>query len=127
MDQHDFEIEIEIEKLRLRADRFNARMELIRLMFILGAGLYALHMIMAGLGTAMGHSAAVISATSTLVKSLWGIIPSIAWFFERQGKKRAIKEKARFQQLVEKGDAYRSTSGLTGTGATPRQDRGSHP
>ncbi len=124
MDPHDFEIEI--RKLRLRADRFNAWMDLAGLIVILGAALYALHMILVGLGTAMGHSAAVISATSTLVKSLWGIIPSIAWLWERQGKKRAIKEKARFQQLVEGGDAYRSTSGLTETGATPRQDRGSH-
>lgn len=125
MDQHDFEIEI--EKLRLRADRFNGWMELARLMVVVSAALYALYMIMAGLSTAMGHSAAVISATSTLVKSLWGIIPTVAWLWERQGKKRAIKEKARFQQLVEKGDAYRSTSGLTETGATPRHDRGSHP
>jgi hypothetical protein len=39
---------------------------------------------------------------------------------ERKGKQRAISEKAEFQQLAEKTDEFRSTSGLTKIGTTPK-------
>ena len=39
---------------------------------------------------------------------------------ERRGKKRAIKEKGKYQRLVESKDSYRSSSGLTDTGETPK-------
>ncbi|HEY3321877.1 MAG TPA: hypothetical protein VGP72_15520 [Planctomycetota bacterium] len=42
-----------------------------------------------------------------------------AWYYERWGKKRAIKKKGEFQALAEGKDTYRSSSGLTKTGDTP--------
>jgi len=44
----------------------------------------------------------------------------IGWSIERRGKKRAIKEKGKYQNLAESKDSYRSSSGLTNTGETPK-------
>ena len=43
-----------------------------------------------------------------------------AWYLERKGKKRAIEEKGKYQAKAEETDKYRSSSGLTITGETPR-------
>jgi hypothetical protein len=51
---------------------------------------------------------------------LFGGGTSIAWSFERKGKKRAIKEKGKYQKMIESKDIYRSSSGLTNTGETPK-------
>lgn len=44
-----------------------------------------------------------------------------AWYIERKGKKRAIKEKGKYQKIIEKDDEYRSSSGLTRDGQTPKR------
>jgi len=46
----------------------------------------------------------------------------IGWYAERKGKKRAIRKKGEFQKMIEKDDKYRSSSGLTEFGDTPRGD-----
>lgn len=48
----------------------------------------------------------------------------IGWGMERKGKKRAISDKAYYQRIAEKDDAYRSTSGLTPEGDTPVGEEG---
>lgn len=51
---------------------------------------------------------------------LCGLV-GVAWKLERNGKKRAIKEKSKYQSLLEQKDLYRSSSGLTKTGETPKE------
>ncbi len=45
----------------------------------------------------------------------------ITWRIERNGKKRAIKEKQKYQKLAESSDLYRSSSCLTEQGDTPKE------
>jgi hypothetical protein len=47
---------------------------------------------------------------------------TLAWKRERNQKKRAIREKSRYQKLVEGADPNRSSSGLTDTGETPPEE-----
>lgn len=47
---------------------------------------------------------------------------SLLYFKERTGKKRAIKEKARLQKLLEHNEPNRTSSNLTETGDTPKGD-----
>lgn len=47
-------------------------------------------------------------------------LTSCGWYLERRGKKRAIIEKGKYQKIAEQNDDFRSTSGLTETGETPR-------
>ena len=49
------------------------------------------------------------------------IILFIAWRIERNGKKRAIFEKQKFQKIAESSDTYRSSSCLTEKGDTPKR------
>lgn len=48
------------------------------------------------------------------------LVFGIAWHLERKGKKRAIEEKQKYQKIVESSDKYRSSSGLTKKGDTPK-------
>ena len=52
--------------------------------------------------------------------SVWATIASGAWWLERKGKKRAIAEKGKYQEIAERDDEYRSSSGLSKTGDTPK-------
>lgn len=47
----------------------------------------------------------------------------VAWKFERSGKKRAIEEKQKYQKIAESSDVYRSSSGLTIQGDTPKEGK----
>lgn len=74
------------------------------------------------------HSAGQIGALAKLTDSLklhyvvpWlcVVFTGTAWKYERTGKKRAIREKSKYQKIVEADDPQRTSSGLTDTGDTP--------
>lgn len=69
----------------------------------------------------IGALAKVIEALklSEIIPWCVSCICGSCWFFERKGKKRAIREKSRLQKLVEADDPDRTTCGLTETGDTP--------
>lgn len=45
---------------------------------------------------------------------------TVGWIKERKAKQRAISKKAEFQGIAEQNDSYRSSSGLTTIGTTPK-------
>lgn len=86
------------------------------------------YIVMAGLKEIALSSPEGISALAKVVEAFkFGTVSaymlagglSIAWVAERNGKKRAIQEKSRYQRLLESTDPHRSSSGLTDTGDTP--------
>jgi hypothetical protein len=56
----------------------------------------------------------------TIVGYIVGTAGLTAWYAERQGKKRAIRENGNLRHRLEKDDAYNSRSGLDPSGDTPR-------
>lgn len=53
--------------------------------------------------------------------SMMMIVAGIAWWREHLRCNRLVKEKARWQKIAESQDSYRTSSGLTETGDTPRR------
>jgi len=47
------------------------------------------------------------------------LLTTLIVFKERKGKRRAIREKKKYQAIAEEQDAYRSSSNLTDIGTTP--------
>lgn len=130
MDNND----LEFHKAQFSADKFRSIIDLIKHVASVVGVIAALWVIFQGLGHILGGRgpngiaafAKVISALhlGSVLGFLWGGGATLAWKLERNGKKRAIKEKSRYQQMVEREDDYRSSSGLTRTGETPRNQEG---
>ena len=59
-----------------------------------------------------------ISNLGSVLGYIWGSGVTVLYFFERKGKKRAIKEKNKYQNLYEGKE--RTSSGLDEYGNTPR-------
>lgn len=138
------EIELEIRKIELEEkkvlagqSRFVAKMELGSRVFTVVGGVFAVWLVTKGLAELVQQPAKNLSATARVIESISGVLDAIArtgrvfcflaifllavaWFWERQGKKRAIREKARYQQMAESGEQGRTSSGLTETGDTPK-------
>lgn len=51
----------------------------------------------------------------------WGGVMTALYTLERRGKKRITKEKSEIQAELERHDSYRSSSGLTSSGDTPKR------
>lgn len=49
-------------------------------------------------------------------------VATVAWYTERSGKKRAIREKGKYQGRAEGNLPGRTSSGLTDTGETPQPE-----
>ncbi len=127
--------DVEIERIRASISKFESSMATAR--YIAGriATLWAVWLVFDGINKIItGRDAATIDAISKLIGALrlgsvLGYVAAIlcgaGWYFERQGKKRAIREKSRYQSVVERDDPYRTSSGLTETGDTPAvKDKG---
>lgn len=59
---------------------------------------------------------------SDIISWIISAVCMVGYFCERNGKKRAIKKISRLQKEVEKDDPNRTSSGLTITGDTPKDD-----
>lgn len=120
---------IQIERIKSGTEKFRLIVGLLsHISTILGV-VVAIWVIMKGLEPFLYSDPDTINAMAVVldkinVSNISGYIvatfTSCAWYMERLGKKRAIKEKGKYQKIAEQNDEFRSTSGLTETGETPR-------
>ncbi len=122
--------EIEIEKIKSSTEKFNAIIGVIKHFLSICGVILSFKIMFAGLQPFLSSNPEVIKSIAVVIEKInFSNITSYliacgtttAWFVERKGKKRAIEEKGKYQAIAEKNDAYRSTSGLTETGDTPRR------
>ena len=106
-------------EIQASAVRFAEIMGIIRLVVVGGIILGCVYLIFEGLQPILTREPDAIQAFASVVRalSLSQIVLALvslgttsAWLLERRGKKRALKEKAKFQRQIEQGDTYRSSS-----------------
>jgi len=117
--------DLEVKKISIRFNFFGKVAKYI-------AWVMSVFIVMKGLEPILVPGAAdEISAFSKVVSALplgsalgyiLFIIMVLFYRKERAGKERAVKEKARLQNLLEKDEPNRSSSKLTETGNTPKGD-----
>jgi hypothetical protein len=124
--------ELEYRKALISAERLGTIFGTLRhALSVLGA-LVALWLIFDGLEKVIGDKspdgisafAKVVEALNigSIIGYLWGAGASVAWYRERKGKQRIIREKSSLQKTLEKDDPYRPSSGLTDVGGTPNEE-----
>lgn len=124
--------ELEYRKAVFAAERFNTIFRTVRHVLTLLAFLAAIWLIFDGLEKVIGDQspdgisafAKVIDALKigSILGYLWGAGASFGWYRERRGKQRIIREKSSLQKSAEQNDPYRTSSGLTDVGGTPREE-----
>lgn len=128
LDKYEFELAKDDRKI----ERFRIWVGLIKWTLSAGAILFALHIIFQGIKPFIGQNPKLVTALAGLIEKLnfgnmtgylLGAGAGAAWYWERCGKRRAIREKGRLQKIVEQNDPYRPSSGLTSTGGTPKEDQ----
>lgn len=124
--------ELEYARITNQASNFREVLQLIK--YGIGCITFAasLWLIFEGLSKVIGDQtpdgitalAKVIEALKigSILGYVFGAGALIAWRRERTGKKRAIREKSRYQKLAERTDVNRTSSGLNETGDTPDED-----
>lgn len=122
--------EFELQKSYITSHYFGQTIGFLKHIATLGTVIFCFDKIIDGIQPLMNQSPAAITAFSRLIEAfnfsnitgyIVGTVAVGGWAYERKGKHRAISEKADYQQRYESGDAYRPTSGLTKTGATPKK------
>ena len=123
--------ELLLEQAKLSTQRFERVIGLLSHMFTLITIVACVWLVFSGIRPLVdGQSADSIKAIAELIKALslgsiagyaWGAVATGAWWFERKGKKRKKEKKSSYQKQVEASDPVRTSSGLTETGATPRE------
>lgn len=121
--------ELEYQIALIQAEKFNTVAKLIRTVFLALATLGAIWLVFDGLEKVIGsQSPDGISAFAKVLEALklgsiigymWGFGATAAWYRERKGKQRIIREKSSLQRTMEADDEYRTSSGLTEVGGTP--------
>lgn len=124
--------ELEYAKIQTDAQKHAQGIGLIKYMIQCSTYLVALWIIFSGLDKILaGQNSDGISAIAKVVEalhlgSILGYVAAagaaVAWKVERTGKKRAIKEKDRYQKIAEKDQSNRTSSGLNKDGSTPKDD-----
>lgn len=122
--------ELEARKITAGSEKFGDVLELIK--YFIGCVTFAFSlwiiffslekMLQFQSSDGIGAIAKVFQAINmgSILGYIFGGIGVFSWNHERQGKKRAIKEKNKFQKLVEDKDGERMSSGLDETGGTPK-------
>lgn len=128
MDDNDLKLHL----AELEARKFSEKIGLAKHIAALFSGVASVWVIFDGLHRILfGQGANEISAFARVIEAInggtwivgaYGVGMTIAWRRERSGKKRAIREKSRYQKMTERNDAYRSGSGLNETGDTPEEE-----
>lgn len=120
---------VEIEKIRASTDKFYAVCDSIKHFVKIGGVVLSFYIIFKGLEPFLSSKPEVISAMGKIIEKinfsnitsyLVGSVGYTGWYLERKGKKRAIKQKGKYQKIAERNDEYRSSSGLTKSGDTPK-------
>lgn len=124
--------ELEYARIRAGADRYRETVQLIKFFIGCLACAASIWLIFEGLSKVIGNQDADgITAFAKVIEALkigsilgyiFGAGAVAAWKVERTAKKRAIREKSRYQKLAEKADVNRTTSGLSETGDTPTEE-----
>lgn len=120
--------QVEMAQIEANKEKFVSSVRLIKhLITVLGA-VTAIFLCMTGLENIAKTAPESINALANFVDKLniSNIVlmvttagASAGWYRSERGRKRAIKEKSKYQKMVEKDDVYRSSSGLMETGETP--------
>lgn len=125
LNKHEFEIRQAV----VGAQKLEVWINFGKHLTTLAAILYALKIIFDGLQPFIGQNpeallafAKIIDAInpSNITSYMVAGVAAVGWNLERKGKRRAIRQKNEYQKQVESGDSYRSSSGLTKTGQTPK-------
>lgn len=120
---------VELEKIKSSTDKFNTVFNTINHFIKYGCIVFCFHVIFEGLKPFLSSSPEVINAMAKVIESInFSNITSylisgalgVGWYYERRGKKRAINQKGKYQKMAERNDEYRSSSGLTKSGDTPK-------
>jgi hypothetical protein len=124
--------DVEFARIREGGLQFRQKMELAKHLISCLTCLAALWLIFDGLARIIDKQnpdglsalAKVIEAVhiGSILGYIFGVGAVAAWHRERNGKKRAIREKSRYQKLAERNDNGRSSSGLNDTGDDPEED-----
>jgi len=121
--------DIELEKIKSSTEKFNTVFGAVKHLLSIVGVILSFKVIFSGIEPFLASNPEVIKSMAIIIEkinfsNITGYIltcgTSAAWYIERKGKKRAIEEKGKYQQQVEKNDEYRSSSGLTEIGDTPR-------
>lgn len=122
--------EFEVKKAIVEAQKFDTSVGLVKHVATLGAAVWALQIIFDGIKPFIGQNPEAIAAFAKLVAAInpsnitgyfLAAICGLGWRLERTGKQRAISKKSELQKQLEAGDKYRSSSGLTDIGQTPKE------
>ncbi len=124
--------QLALEESREKTRRLEAIIDLIKHIASLAGGCWCVYIVISGLTPlASSGSPEALHALADIVKAfqldqiigyLVGGVASAAWYSERKGKKRAIKEKSALQKRLESDEPNRASSGLTNTGDTPTEE-----
>jgi len=119
----------ELERIKLqRMERCYVPLAQSALKYL--AVLGGIWLIFRGLAPMFSNSPEQIGAMAKFVTALrpgsmlgyiWGGLMTGGFMLERRGKRRAIKEKNKYQNIVEKNDFQRTSSGLNEDGSTPQE------
>ena len=120
--------EVRIAEIQSGGEKFSQIVGVIRTALVGGIVLGSIYLILDGLQGLTSASEEQLGAMATLVDKLHissmvhycadGILVT-GFLIQRRIAKRAISQKARYQQAAEISDPRRTSSGLTSTGDTP--------
>ncbi|AGW94580.1 hypothetical protein N234_31535 [Ralstonia pickettii DTP0602] len=122
------ELQLEIHKLSIRSRNLALWLGTVKHICSVGGIALMGHVIFVGLTNIVTAKPDSLNALALVVEKMqlgtWvGYIVALGatagWMFERQGKKRAIKDLDGRRKQLEADDPYRAGSGLTETGETP--------
>ena len=122
--------ELELRRLGIEAQKFGDIMNFVLRICTLLTFLGALYLIMAGLNEMVKSQPEALNSLAIVIEkfqfnAIFGYIlaagTTAAWFYEREGKKRAIKKSDGFRTELEKNDSYKSSSNLDEHGHTPKR------
>ncbi len=114
------EFDLEMARIQARNTRYALNVGILRLLIVSGTILGSIWLIFEGIRPILARDAPAIEAFASVVKALSldrivmalvSLVAGVAWWLERSGKKRALREKAALQRQIEGADAYRSSSG----------------
>lgn len=120
---------VKIAEIEASTEKFHAFCGLIKHAFSIIGFIFSVYIIFEGLEPFFKSNPDSIAAMSLFIEKLnisnvTGYVLSaafgVAYTIERSGKKRAVQKISDLTQKVEANDAYRSSSGLTKEGNTPK-------
>jgi hypothetical protein len=120
--------EAQIAEAQISGEKFSEGVGLVRTAIVGAIIIGSLWVIMNGLQGLAGQSGEQLTGMALLVEKFHlskmihycaDAVLVTAFVVQRRNAKRAIEQKAKYQQMAENGDSNRSSSGLTPTGNTP--------